>query len=196
MNLTELKIEVLKIIDEVGASNNANTFNIEPMLKDTAKYLLNVAPLRLISKHTNFKTASTINLKDGSGEVTLPVDFIRLVSYKMDGWKRNVVVALDCESSEYTKQFNAITRAGIAKPKVFIRGNKIIYFSLPTSMNHKITEALCVCNIEPESDDFPQQLISPLLWITASKVLMISGDNESNLVKLCHDTGIEILSKL
>lgn len=185
MTISELETKVLQRIDEVGGNNNTNSFPIKEMLNDATNRLLITAPLRLFKNPTDFKTnVITVNA-DGSGSVILPNNFIRIISFKMNEWQRAITSVSDCHSAEYQKQFNKITRGGISKPKAFIKGDKLEYFSLPSNATHNIIEAKCLCKMDADDVNFPELLINPLLWLTASLIFDITNE---------HDKAIKCLS--
>lgn len=59
---------------------------------------------------------------DGSGTLSLPADFVSLVSLQLDGWRRPCTVFHASGSAEALAQGNRHTRAGMCRP-VCVEGN-------------------------------------------------------------------------
>lgn len=75
---------------------------------------------------------------DGTGYVILPDDFVSLVTFKMQGWKRIVSQAYTTDSEIYKAQCNENTRAGVCKPVCILsvnpEGKRILeYYSVKGS---------------------------------------------------------------
>jgi len=125
---------------------------IRAKLVDAARSIIETAPVDLleaVSLPTGTETLKTN--ADGSGYVVLPDDFLRLVRFKLKGWRR-AVVYVEAEGSEGDEiQRNEFTRGTYIKPScVFSHdgdGNRIMeYFTAGRnsdgSFDHTVETAL------------------------------------------------------
>lgn len=120
--------------------------------------------------------ATPIKNQDGSGYIILPDDFMRLIMFKMDGWKRPVTYAMQDSSPDYILQKNKYVRGGIDKPKCAIttgiNGEKILeYYSLPGSVStHIITHDFYVPypGVTDNQTEISPNLYRAVIYVTAS----------------------------
>lgn len=85
--------------------------------------------------------------QDGSGFVVLPGDFMRLVLFQMQGWKRPVTEPMGDDHPDYILQKNRFVRGGPDKPVCVLTvndaGKKILeYYSVPDGNSHVIAKGI------------------------------------------------------
>lgn len=85
--------------------------------------------------------------QDGSGYVILPDDFMRLVVFQMNGWKRPVTTPIADDHPDYILQKNRHVCGKIDKPVCALttddQGNKILeYYSVAPKVEHVIRKAI------------------------------------------------------
>lgn len=181
-NRTEIIDRVLGVIDELGGcddTNIANNFPIASTLDQAGRELLMVAPVGVINRVKSFKDAAHIAKVDGTGEVELPDDFVRMVCFRMRGWHKGVYETIATTSRKYARQFHRTTRGGVAQPVVALCGNKIQYFSVLLDSAHIIESADYVDFTEVD-EDYPSKLLDPLVWLTAAKALKVMSEYEAS----------------
>ena len=128
MNRTDIKRNILQKIDEISPYANTDEqydLLIEGMLDDMANRFyceipINFFPVSSLVPLSNISHG--INEFIDMGMVKLPMDFLRFMSARCHHWNRTVTEKdlLNTESGEYNRQFDRHTRAGVAKPKIFI----------------------------------------------------------------------------
>ena len=197
MTLDQIKDHVLRCLDEQGCSNNSimyEQFPLDQMIAESAKELLLIAPSHVFLNPVDFSKNNVTKNTDGSGYISLPDKFIRLLQFRMKGWLRPVTKAFERQDRIYSLQFNPDTRGGIAKPIAIRIGKELHYFSLEEDSEHIVQEALCVIDVPPDDTTYPDNLIAPLVWLTASKILFVTG--EPQLAKNCADISSELIQTL
>lgn len=120
---------------------------------------------------------------DGTGYILLPTDYLRFQSFKLTLWEREVTWQhfFPTTDERYKKQSISFLRGGKAKPVCVLMSarvdgvyKKIIkYFSLDVGDTHELEKFVYVPVTLAE--DIQTDLIEPMLWICASKVLQIMG---------------------
>lgn len=172
-----LKAKILKRIDEATPQLSDGTisqYNIEDFIEDAAIQVLYTAPLCIVPV-TDFRNAIITHNVDGSGSVTLPSGFMRLVEFRLVGWERPVNATITVNSPLYQRQFNKVLRGGPAKPVAAIVQNRLEYYSLPAAVvDAEIASAKCV--VKTAAKDLPEQLEDPLCWLTASIILGVMNE--------------------
>lgn len=182
MNRDEIIGKVLSVIDELGSNismNMAVNYPISMLLDQAGREVLMVAPIAAINRKKSFRDSHTTAKEDGTGEVTLPNDFVRLISFKMRWWHRSVNEAISTTSSKYARQFHRATRGGMASPVVVICSDKIQYFSVPLDSEHLIEIADYIDFIEVD-EKYPSKLLDALVWLTASMSLKVMSEYDAS----------------
>ena len=120
------------IMNEIGEEENLSLLS-EDTVK-LAEYIESVIPdaINLIAQDENVSIAllNTGNMTSGgtSSEgctvIPLPQDFLRFVSLRLSGWKREVQRVSPFGSEDYKIQHNAVTRSGVNKPSCVFSHNK------------------------------------------------------------------------
>lgn len=186
-------------IDEVSASGdvivdvgveNTKPFDsiIDELLDESALEILLKAPFyRLpVYKATNLTAVKDTN-DDRIGSITLPNDFIRLVSFKMKGWLQPVLSFALPGDAVAIKQSNKYIRGGVAKPVAVLYKDTsmyINYYSVASASDHEVAEFNYIKRLTADgiTDD---QLVDAMCWICAGKTLGIIG--EKALSDLCYE---------
>lgn len=135
--------KVRSIMNEIGEDANTSlldedTIKIDEYIKSCIPEAVNLVIHSSPSKCVNPKSSSSSDIQknaDGTGSVVLPTDFVKLIAFKMNGWKRIVTTAYPANSEQYKAQCNPLTRAGKSKPVCIINSNKqgarvLEYYSL------------------------------------------------------------------
>lgn len=141
--MTEQEIikKVRVIMNEAGEEVklsllSEDTVNLDEYIKSSIPDAVNIvianSPVRCVNKKQSAQKA--VSTGSGSGYVILPDDFITLIAFKLNGWKRMVSVLYPITSEEYKVQCNEYTRSGVNKPMCFLNynssGQKILeYYS-------------------------------------------------------------------
>ena len=133
--------------------------------------------------------ANVINLfdnGDGTGYVTLPIDFLRLQSFKMTDWDKEVSEAITPQHPLFIRQSNTYTRGGKSKPVCVIMNKNVSstikrvvqYYSLATDDTPAIDQFIYVPEVQAE--DVQNTLIEALTWTCAAQVLEAQGYTEAS----------------
>jgi len=155
---------------------------IDKLLDGSALSVLKSAPLYLLTP-TVLPASPVPNGRIGT--VVLPVDYLRLYSFKMTGWNINVVKTITTENPLYKLQKNPVTMGGISKPIVVITrdatGMKLIYYSLPDGTTHVVEEGLYIKS--DVAENLPDDVLEILYWTCSYDVLAAMGDQKAAIAK-------------
>ncbi len=104
---------------------NTSISLIDEMLDDSATAFILAIPVYLITPTSFLVDAQASNTvyQNGEGRIELPDDFLRLHTFKMDEWDREVNSVVRIGDPRYNLQFNTVTRGGHSKPVVIIKGD-------------------------------------------------------------------------
>lgn len=181
-------------IDEVCASGdvivevdveNTKPYDsiIDELLDESALEVLLKAPFyRLpITKDTNMQ-ATKDSSDDYIGIVNIPTGFLRLVSFKMQGWLQPVTSFALPGDEVAIKQSNKYIRGGIAKPVavLFRDGTNTYaqYYSVNSVDKHNVSEFLYIKkHSATELADASAELVDAMCWLCAAKTLGVLGEN-------------------
>jgi predicted transposase len=160
---------------------------IDELLDESALEVLLKAPFYRLNV-----TSATVTAKEeykGSkiGTITLPTDFLRLVSFSMSDWQQPVTSFAIQGDEIAKKQANKYLRGGVAKPVAVLSKNSSGYSATYYSTNaetHSVTEFLYIKKADA-TEVSDSQLIDAMVWICAGKTLGVL--NESNLSALCYE---------
>lgn len=175
------------IIVDVGVENTKPYDSIiDELLDESALEVLLKAPIYRL--HVTRATVSP--MQDSSdnkiGSITIPDDFVRLVSFKMKEWKQPVT-SFAIEGDETARrQSNEHIRGGIAKPVAVLcktdTGYYAKYYSVKSS--HDVGDFLYIKSEKAENIT-DSQLIEIISWICAGKTLGVLG--EPTLSNQCYE---------
>ncbi len=159
---------------------------IDDKLDESAKEVLLRVPLHKLSPE-RVVSPTAITVGDGVGYVDCPADFLRLYSFKMEGWQREVEFPISEGNPNYKLQRNKHTRGGIAKPVVVISHRKteakqLEYYSLPDGVEHRVEKFLYVPVTVAEN--LADNLIDLLVSVCARKVFEIFEMKSAEVAEL------------
>ena len=194
----DIKEKALVCIDEVyGTSDEANAsfFPVERMLDEAARWVIRAVPLRMLHPGKDLPVSELEARADGTGELPLPEDFIRLLSFRMEGWRRPVLAPIRNTDDVYVQQFNPVLRGGDSKPVVALceEERRLEYFSSSRGRDALVAEARYF-GFEKVDDTYPERLTDITAWKTAELVLAVL--NDAAAMQICTGKVTEILQLL
>jgi len=123
MTLAEVKLKIRTILNETGSEDSFSLISVDTVKLDD--YIESVIPdaVRFVTSQNipdlylpvESVSSATVNSEDGCSVVAVPSNFMRFLSCRLSGWKREVQEIGDNES--YKANHNSITRAGVNKPE-------------------------------------------------------------------------------
>lgn len=181
MERADLIKKVLARMDEVSHADNEDMLpnpTIDLLLDDGVDAFLSFIPVNRIKDHLgSFDTAEKVSYEtNATGHVKVPDDFIKLVSFKMQGWK----MALTEFSDDSTRrlQSNKYLRGSVDRPEIYFRNNGtsniIEYYSINEAP--VVTEAAYIKKTTPEQ--LQADLVDNYCWFVAANVLGVMKDVE------------------
>lgn len=207
--MSELKEKVRVVMDKNMSSDvlsglaDVDTLSVDDIIADSIpramRYILSEAPLYMIEDNQSDGTSC---VKNGTSQVSLtmsqqgdgyvgrfklPSDFLRLVSVRMDGWKRpaRVITEDDTEYYEQLSQYAGI-RGNPHKPiAAIVQGPDGLYMELysSTSKSDGIRWFRYISDpVSASTDDtelgIPEKLVASVVYMSASLSCEILGDAE------------------
>lgn len=183
-------------LDELIPEGEGITFALssEPNVTDPLNLLINAhldeatkdiilsAPLTVLFP-TGIPAGNGTPFEDTkTGYVVLPDNFLRLSSFKMADWKKDITVPITPQNPVYAKQQFSLLRGSVNFPvavmnwKLISQDNKRIleYYSVDSS--HVIEKLLYIP--ETVAQDFVEvnpNLLDSLAWQCAGKIMQITG---------------------
>ncbi|MEG1540232.1 MAG: hypothetical protein RR383_09840, partial [Muribaculaceae bacterium] len=146
-------------------------------------------------------TSRPIRNDDGSGYIELPCDFLRLVRFKMRGWKKSVTKAISEHDSTYIAQSYYSLRGGCSRPVVAIvnanGAQRLEYYSLPATIRTHSVEIARYIKQPAEvlnGWDIPEKIFNALCCMIARNVAITFSD--TNKVKLLTEMADEQIKML
>ena len=123
MTLAEVKLKIRTILNETGSEDSFSLISVDTVKLDD--YIKSVIPdaVRFVTSQNipdlylpvESVSSATVNSEDGCSVVVVPSNFMRFLSCRFSGWKREVQEIGDKEA--YKANHNPITRAGVNKPE-------------------------------------------------------------------------------
>lgn len=123
MTLAEVKLKIRTILNETGSEDSFSLISVDTVKLDD--YIKSVIPdaVRFVTSQNipdlylpvESVSSATVNSEDGCSVVAVPSNFMRFLSCRFSGWKREVQEIGDNEA--YKANHNPITRAGVNKPE-------------------------------------------------------------------------------
>ena len=160
---------------------------IESCLQSSADELLMICPIHLTSETTiTAGLGGSPKLDNGKyiGTIALDSDYIRLNTFKMEGWEKEVHRPISVENPLYIQQKNPFTRGGNAKPVVV---KKTGYLEIYTyDAGDTIETKTYVAQIALPTTGtivINPKLIEPLCYLTAANVFSILGSETTKLMQ-------------
>ena len=181
INEVKIKLEESHPYEDVEVINSPL---IKELLDECTDETQLLAPVYLLQPEEHaVSTNDIVENPDNTGYIVLPDDFLRLVSFKMSAWKKALIEAISEDHPKYNLQKNIYTRGGISKPVAVIRyepgenNRKVIEYYSVTNNNHNVDRLLYVNR--KKAENLQNDLVDPLTWICASKVLEIEGEPQA-----------------
>lgn len=179
MNRSELINRVKTKIDEItptdGLIVNVGIADEKPiddvidsLLNESAREILLKAPIHRLPVTSSNNTPT-------AGFVQLPSNFLRLVEFKMQSWRRAVVTPYLSGSPE-AEMMSFKWRTGTAdRPAVVLshRGSNLGLEVYPFISGNTVERFLYIK--EDVAENIPDNLVDSLCWVCASKVLSVFG---------------------
>ncbi|MDR0973793.1 MAG: hypothetical protein LBM61_07425 [Prevotellaceae bacterium] len=120
---------------------------IRSKLSDAVRSVEEAAPLWMLEGKPHVPSVVNTN-SDGSGDVSLPADFLRLVSFLLDDWSVEVNFMVEYGSDEAMKQKNKYIRGNPKRPicvsSFDATGARVLEFYSTTKANAAISKFLYV----------------------------------------------------
>ncbi len=180
-NMEELMPENVSAgVDTFGIDTDAY---IRAKLSDAIARVFIMAPAYLLKGVDCRELLFPENRQDGSGSVVFPGNVLRVLLFKMKGWKRPVTRFIDSRHAKSELQYNRYVRGGINKPVAVLSadadGNTVLdYYSLPPYVRkHEVERAVYVPvpEVINEGYDVPVRLIDAVGYVCAAMVYEILG---------------------
>lgn len=175
------------VIVEVGVENTKPYDSIiDELLDESALEVLLKAPFYRLTISSGDVTPVQDSVDKHIGTITLPNDFLRLVSFRMNEWQQPVTSFAVQGDEIAQKQANKHIRGGVAKPVAVLskgtNGYVATYYSVQSS--HTLKEFLYIKK-DTAQNIADTQLIDAMVWICAAKTLGVL--NEPTLSNLCYE---------
>lgn len=188
--LKELIEEVLISIDEnavqcpylFGNSDNLELDSlIQSKLLEAARDVTETADVKLLEPSV---MNTTVFPREGGGSLTIPDDFLRLVSLKMVGWNRPVNMVAEEGSDIDLMQRNKYTRGSVMKPVcVFgynVNGNRVIeYFGTGDVVEKALYMPIPKIEVGESGDILPISKLLRQAIVKRAAVLVLKARGES-----------------
>lgn len=175
----------LRCVDEVYPEVNGVTLGVFPVadfLIEAATWVARVVPTRALGLGRELPVDGLTPHADGSGSLPLPEDFLRLVSFRMKGWKKPVTTPIYDTDARYAQQSNPTLRGGVTFPVVAICDGetRMEYYSTPLGVYAEVERASYFPKPNLESD-FPASLAYAVAWKCAELTLASMNDTATAL---------------
>jgi hypothetical protein len=174
-----------EVQDLVYTADNLDII-INSFLDPAAKLIHQVVSPTLINGVIATATPTPLTSPDnGSGYVVIPSDFIRLQSFKMVSWDIDVNEPITSADPKYKMQKNIHLRGGAIKPVCVINRKKVgsavkkilEYYSVEAG-DHALDQFIYIPEVAAEN--VQDDLVDALTWVTAAKVLEVTGNTEAS----------------
>lgn len=174
---------------------------IDEILDETVIELLLMLPIHLIktsSLNTDISGSmgNVFIIDEFLGYVILPDSFLRLSSFRMTTWQRDVLIPISEVHPDFILETNPYTRGGIAKPVAVLKHageeQRLYYYSVIDN-DHEVEYLYYVG--ETLAEDLQEDLVDPLTWLAASKTLEIYSEDIDAAVRAKQRVGEWVLLK-
>lgn len=157
---------------------------IEALFCGAFNTLQGILPLKTLMPCPLPEDTHEADIQTGTGTVDLPADYLRLHTFRMQGWKRSVHTAIHEDSADYAYQLVDATRGGRTNPVVAVINDKsqLRYFSLPKGDSpHIIEKASYIRTADNIEDADIRQEAYPLLvwWLARDVAVSFQRDTTS-----------------
>lgn len=172
--------KALRCVDEVypdSGDENLGFFPVEDFVVEAATWVVRVVPLRALGAGVELPTSELNPHTDGSGELPLPSNFLRLAAFRMEGWKRGVTAPIYDTDERYLQQSNLTLRGGENFPVVAIcdGGTRLEYYSSALGQYAKVADARYLPRPNV-GEAFPENLANITAWKCAELTLASMND--------------------
>lgn len=188
MTKEQLIKKVYRCIDETypdTTEQDLEEFNIPAFLDEAVRWVVKVVPVGALGEGEDCK------------ELTLPEGFLRLLEFKMDGWKVSVTEALSQNNPKYWQQQNPALRGGNSRPLVFLVNGETELEPYPyyekevekedgTKDTVPAIETLRVFKMPTDYTDYPDKLLDVTAWKVAELVFSMMQDANGVSVAQAH----------
>jgi hypothetical protein len=157
---------------------------VDEQLPIAANEVLLSVPIHKLYATAMSSPTSSPNL-DGTGVITLPQDFLRLHTLKMQEWSVPIHIAISVDHPLYRHQLNKYTRGHKDKPVAVLNHimqqtpivgyNLLTYFSV--EKDHTVEKLLYIKKFEM-SDDYHDTVAELIALNCAKKVYEVFGNTE------------------
>lgn len=157
---------------------------VDEQLPIAANEVLLSAPLHKLYATAMSSPTSSPN-SDGTGVITLPQDFLRLHTLKMQEWSVPLHIAISVDHPLYRHQLNKYTRGHKDKPVAVLNHiiqsspkveyNLLTYYSVEN--NHKVDKLWYIKEFET-ADEFNDTVAEMIALNCAKKIYEIYGNTE------------------
>lgn len=166
---------------------------IDSLLDESAQELYMIAPIHYLNVSTITNVAIPNQNDNKIGIVKLPLDYLRIVEFRMQEWERSVFETVLPGSILEKRQSNEFLRGNISLPVVVMKnnsdGNYYEYYSVNTDHTIKINTYI---KKEP-AENAKETLQASIVLLTASKYFLMNGMIEN--AKLANESAIKLLLK-
>ena len=149
---------------------------IEKSIKPGLEQLLLFCPLHLTTPTNLPAMTSVVSGTRKIGYITIPEDFLRIHTIKINNWEKAVHRAISVENPEYALQQNPFTRGGSAKP-VVAKAEKLELYTLKEG--DTVEKATYIQRPDIEDLNLNQKLFEPACYMIAAEVLAIFGSKQA-----------------
>ena len=175
------------IVDDAVLTADANQLQLLDLIKsriiDAVRSIHEAAPSELLDDGLTIPGA-TVTLQDGSGYITLPDDFMRLVIFQLATWSRPVVVPISDTDPKYFMQKSRFLgiRGGTDKPVCAITTGAscriLEFYSIAPGTTASVVKAkyLPLPSISNDSIQVCKKLYRPILYECAGLVALTYKD--------------------
>lgn len=180
----QVKLEELSPYDDevfLVSNNNVKPIKsyIDETLNDACNEVLMLLPHYVIKNPAEIDD-SELTIQDGVGYLPVPDDFLKLHTFSLKSWKRDVNIAIGVMNPAYRLQRNKYTRGKSEKPVVAINRNKFELYS--AAEGDELVIASYIPMTLPENLD--DKLVTYLVDYCAVKVYDIIENTDQSKVML------------
>ena len=188
MTKEQLIQKVYRCIDETypdTTEQDLEEFNIPAFLDEAVRWVVKVVPVGALGEGEDHSS------------LTLPEGFLRLLEFKMDGWKVSATEALSQNNPKYWQQQNPALRGGNSRPLVFLVNGETELEPYPyyekevTDKDGKTSTApaintLRIFKMPTGYTNYPDKLLDITAWKTAELVFSMMQDANGVSVAQAH----------
>lgn len=188
MTKKQLIQKVYRCIDETypdTTEQDLEEFNIPAFLDEAVRWVVKSVPVGALGEGDEYES------------LTLPDGFLRLLEFKMDGWKVSVTEALSQNNPKYWQQQNPALRGGNSRPLVFLVNGETELEPYPyyekevTDKDGKKSivpaiETLRVFKMPTDYANYPDKLLDVTAWKVAELVFSMMQDANGASVAQAH----------